>query len=33
MKLDKNYWLTEWHMYNALKLIGRINAELSKDVV
>lgn len=31
--IDKNYWLTGWHIYNALELIGRINEELSKDVV
>lgn len=30
---DKKYWLTEWHIMNALKLIDRINEELSKDVV
>lgn len=30
--IDKNYWLAEWHMYNALKLIARINKELRKDV-
>ena len=30
---DKKYWLTEWHIMNALKLIDRINKELSKDVV
>lgn len=30
---DKNYWLTQWRIMNTLKLIDRINEELSKDVV